>query len=238
MFHNGDTMNDSPVTIVFDRDKVSLESIKPELDQSYQFHCSRHRSDNIAGIYGSSAFRAYNNAVAARSIPELNKAKSEQINRLQTKAHEYMSRVHDWLQFSIERTSLWGKLYGRSSNGFSEAMHSANSGARVRGLDMFNAFVKPILLEQFCFRNMQMYAKDSSHPLSEKAKLLLETNQHLVEFCKVEWHSGRKASVVCLMTMISFHVELGFNWVVVHVDIRNSTIWDASTSRALVRQSD
>ena len=57
-----------------------------------------------------------------------------------------MPDEHQYPVASIVSSSA--KMYGKSTNGMSEAMNSANRPCRVRGMDLFNAFAKLIEMEK------------------------------------------------------------------------------------------
>lgn len=73
----GDTINHSSVPIICDREKVLVEAIKSVLDASHPFYCSKQNSDKNANIFGRNATSPNHSALAARSISDLNKVKSE-----------------------------------------------------------------------------------------------------------------------------------------------------------------
>ena len=62
-------------------------------------------------------------------------------------------------------------MYGKSTNGMSEAMNSANRPSRVRGMDMFNAYATLIEMEQKRFLSNQSEASSRANLFCEYARI-------------------------------------------------------------------
>ena len=198
-------LNQSTTTIISDRDKGLLHAIDLVLPCASGFYCSMHRSDNI-GKFGKQAKAVYLEAVRAKTMEELNRIKNRKIAHLQQSARNAIYSVIDELQFPIARIVTGAKMYGKSTNGMSEAMNSANRPARVRGLDIFNSFGKLIDLEKRRFDENQMKARARTHRLSEYARLKFVENEEQSVNCDIESTDENSSVVLCIATQKAYNV--------------------------------
>ena len=97
-------------------------------------------------------------------------------------------------------------MYGKSTNGMSEAMNSANEPCRVEGLDIYQPFGKLVSLEKRRFDKNLENAETRIHRLSEYARVKYEQNAIVAEGCVVEIDGHTSANVRCESTQKMFHV--------------------------------
>lgn len=160
-------LDDQRNTIISDREKGLLHALNKVFRNAKGFQCSRHRRGNIAGRYGRAAVQAFNECVYATSSVQLESLKGAAVAFLSLSAKNYILNVIDEHQFPVARVDNGGILYERYTNGISEAMNSANMGARVRGMDMFNALVS---LERERSLKNQNIARTLRHGLTDFAR--------------------------------------------------------------------
>lgn len=131
------SLDDHENTIVSDRDKGLIKAFSKTFDNAHGFHCSMHRHGKIVGRYGKAVGEVYMRCIRALSVPELDRIKRTAVQSPEGKVKDYFLSVSDEQLFPCSRTANGEFMYGRSTNGISEAMNSANMRARVQGMDMF-----------------------------------------------------------------------------------------------------
>ena len=206
---NYPSLNRPEVTIISDKDKGLLSSLSAVFPRAGGFYCSKHRSDNIAKKFDGKSVSAFNKAVRATTLQELYRIKNDEIRSLPSmRARRYILDVPDSMQFPVSRIALGSTMYGKSTNGMSESMNSANRPSRVRGLDMFHAFAKLIEMEGDRFRQHKESAHNRAHVLTEYAfkkycELLVKSRNFTVDF-----YSGHEATIKCKRSNSLFNVVL------------------------------
>ena len=199
-------LNKSTTTIISDKDKGLLAGINSTLPCAAGFHCSLHRKKNIVGKFRTLAGSLYTRAVCAVTIEDLEREKKKMDQLLSEKEKRAIFSVPDELQFPISRIVTGAVMYGKSTNGMSEAMNSANEPFRVQGLDIYQAFGKMISLEKHRFDENRRNAEARIHRLSEYARVKYEQNAILAEGCFVEAESHTSANIRCEATQKYFQV--------------------------------
>ena len=201
-------LNSSTKTLISDRDKGLMSSLNTVLHATNGFFCSNHRRDNIRTVCGAEAANAYCAAISAQTLGELQTIKEERLAKLHSKARSYINAVPDELQYPLACLVSGGTLYGRSTNGLSEAMNSGNNSARVQGLDMFNAFARLINLERERFIKNVEYGRNRTHRLTEYARTKFLENSKLAENCSVETDNDKSGMILCESSGTSYDVKL------------------------------
>ena len=205
-------LNSSTKTIISDRDKGLLNALSSVFPNACGFYCARHRAENITKQFGKEAEDAFNAAVSSMTLQQLQDVKQNQIGKLSVRAKAYIYLVQDEMQYPIARVILGSsKMFGKSTNGMSEAMNSANRPARIRGLDMFNAFAKLIEMEKKRFNANKNDAERRAYPLTEYARKKYEETLRRAENCRVESSDAYAAVVMSLSSRKTFRVELTGN---------------------------
>ena len=130
--------------------------------------------------------------IKASTLSQLEQRKRKYVFKLPAAAKNYILSVCDELLLPIARIAEGGILYGISTNGISEAMNSANQPARIRGLDMFNDYLRLTTLEQTrSHRNMS----ERSHVLTEYARVKYQELRVDASICEIVDSDGTTAAV-------------------------------------------
>lgn len=155
------SFDDQANTIVSDRHKGYILSVMLADFIALVIDARTSQSDT-----GDQLFRHSMNS----SIPELDRVKETYINALPDAVMSYIISIPHQHQFPAARVAEQALMYGRSTNGISEATNSANMRARVRGMDMFNVLVALVSMERARSMENQSTARTLLHQFTDFAR--------------------------------------------------------------------
>lgn len=174
----------SCVTIVTDQDKGVIPAMAHELQDAFNFHCGRHRAQNITkrtskkGISGTSATQEFERLVNAITPEMLERRKRSAESVLSATDWSVVNELPDTVQYPAARCAMGNDvyMYSRSTSATVESMNRANLPARQRAaVDMVNAAVLLIRLETDRFLRLQRSAHVRTHPLTPVGQELMES---------------------------------------------------------------
>ena len=192
------TINRPSVTIITDQNPGCIAAIAKSLPNTFHFHCSWHRHQNIIKKCGGNAntpgtalwmFNHLSNCCTSASIVHQSQTLLDTMHP--TDSH-YLTKLPNEVQYPAARCAMGDDvyMYGHSASLGNESMNRANmSVKRSAAVDALNACIQLLRLESKRYEEFRKAAWSNTSPLSPLGMKLMEQaykDVHVNEFaCEI-----------------------------------------------------